>query len=68
MTALPHQLIEPSRFCRTHPLHRVKQRNKTAGTGVIEYCYTCSLGYEIVLQASGGDEEAATEFVKSLRQ
>lgn len=67
MTGLPHQLIEPSAFCRRHPLHRIEQRNKGSASGLIEYCYTCSLGYEQVLVASDGDEDQATRFVESLR-
>lgn len=65
---LPHQLIEPSRFCHRHPKHRIETRTRTVGLGEIVYCYTCSLGYETVLSASNGDEEMAEQFVKSLRQ
>lgn len=64
---LPHQLIEPSAYCRHHPHHRIETRARTAGLGDIVYCYTCSLGYETVLSASNGDEEKADEFVQFLR-
>ena len=64
---LPHQLIEPSAFCHRHPQHRIETRTRTAGTGDIVYCFTCSLGYEQVLVASDGDEDQAERFVLSLR-
>lgn len=65
---LPHQLILPSGTCRRNPRHELRQRNKSTGPGVIEFCLTCSLGYENILQASNGDEEQADRFVKFLQR
>jgi hypothetical protein len=48
-------------------MHRIETRHRTTGPGDIVYCYTCSLGYETVLQASDGDEDRATEYVQFLR-
>lgn len=61
-----HQLLEPSPAC--HRLgHRVESRPKAVGAGRYDYCYVCSLGYEMAMERFGGDEHAADEFVRSLR-
>lgn len=65
---LPHQLILPAESCRRNPRHELRQRNKSAGPGVLEFCLTCSLGYETILQASNGDEDRADQFVRFLQR
>jgi hypothetical protein len=63
---LPHQLVLPGKACRKLN-HRIDTRNRAAGSGQMEYCYTCSLGYEMAITHLG-DEEQADAFVQQLRQ
>jgi hypothetical protein len=62
---LPHQLILPSAACRRQG-HRIDSRPKVPGPGDYEFCYVCSLGYEMAM-VHLGDEAEADRFVQSLR-
>ena len=66
MTALPHQLVLPSDACRKLN-HRIETRPKSPGPGSWEYCYVCSLGYEMAMTALN-DEAQADAFVETLRK
>lgn len=62
-----HQLIVPTDAC--HRLgHRINHRPRTAGTGKLEYCTVCTLGYETALTVFDGDEAEADAFVQDLRR
>lgn len=64
MTA--HQLILPAAACHKFK-HRIESRAKQPGPGMYDYCYTCSLGYEMALDALGSEVQADL-FVKELRR
>ncbi len=66
MPANVYQLIIPSDACRTLG-HRIETRNKATGPGKYEYCYVCSVGYEMAMQQLNNPEEA-DRFVQSLRR
>lgn len=61
-----HQLITPSLDCRRLG-HRIETRSKADGPGRYEYCYVCSLGYEMAMTQLG-DEAQADAFVQDLRR
>lgn len=61
-----HQLITPSRAC--HRLrHRLETRPKQPGPGHYEYCYVCTLGYQMAMRQLGSEQQADA-FVQSLRR
>jgi hypothetical protein len=61
----PHQLILPSLQCHKAK-HRIESRAKLGEAGRYDYCLTCSLGYEMAMNALD-DEDAADRFVQTLR-
>ncbi len=60
-----HQLIEPAAACRRLK-HRLEERPRAVGAGHYEYCYTCSLGFEMAMLQLD-NEQVADEFVRFLR-
>lgn len=63
--AAVHQLIEPVLACRRLG-HRIEHRNKV-GPGQYEYCFVCSLAYEMAMQLLD-DEFMADMFVQEIRR
>jgi len=61
-----HQLLPPSSDCRRLG-HSVQEHRRMAGTGKVQYCAVCTLGYETALTWFDGDEDRADAFVRSLR-
>lgn len=61
-----HQLVTRSPDCLRLG-HRIDHRVRPGGTGKLEFCAVCTLGYEMALTAFDGDEARADDFVRTLR-
>lgn len=65
-TAGVHQLIEPALAC--HALkHRIERRARLNAPGHWDYCFVCSLGFQMAKE-SGMTDLDATAFVNELRR
>ena len=60
------QLLPPSAHCRRLG-HSIQHYTRSAGSGQIEFCAVCSLGYTMALVNFDGDTDKADDFVRSLR-